>query len=156
MKSLSGHREPNGESCVDDETEAAPGEEIEAQKEPVMTDNIATNEMDEAFVNEGEAKDADAAVKVISAELENRTDTKGVEGIWQNSLSVEVTDGVPGDRPETVVNISWLDALAIRQVRTLTHAARDVLQARVAGLGERPSERREENTQKVEIHCEAA
>mmetsp|Transcript_91052 Transcript_91052/g.256618 ORF Transcript_91052/g.256618 Transcript_91052/m.256618 type:complete len:124 (+) Transcript_91052:98-469(+) len=106
--------------------------------------------MDEAFVNEGDVMDADAVVKVMGAELENRTDTKKIEGTWQSSLNVEAIDGVPGDRPETFVNISWLGALGTRQVRTPRGAATDVLPARVAGLGERPSERSEENTKKVE------
>jgi len=83
---------------VDDEAETAPSEEIEAQKESLMTDNIALNEMDESFVNEGEVMDTNAAVKVKSAELENRTDTEKIEGMWQNSVNDRANDALAAER----------------------------------------------------------
>mmetsp|Transcript_105838 Transcript_105838/g.338007 ORF Transcript_105838/g.338007 Transcript_105838/m.338007 type:complete len:171 (+) Transcript_105838:256-768(+) len=92
---------------MDDEAEAAPSEEIEAQKELLMTDNSATNEMDEAYANEGEVLDMNAAVKVMGAELEIRTDTKKIEGIWQSSLNAVASDATAAKEETGPSAPSW-------------------------------------------------
>mmetsp|Transcript_8342 Transcript_8342/g.20675 ORF Transcript_8342/g.20675 Transcript_8342/m.20675 type:complete len:114 (-) Transcript_8342:568-909(-) len=64
-----------------------PSEEIQVQEELLMTDNIAMNKTDEAFANENEVLDMNAAVKIKRAKLANKTDTEKIEGIWQNGVN---------------------------------------------------------------------
>mmetsp|Transcript_8341 Transcript_8341/g.20672 ORF Transcript_8341/g.20672 Transcript_8341/m.20672 type:complete len:149 (-) Transcript_8341:464-910(-) len=84
-----------------------PSEEIQVQEELLMTDNIAMNKTDEAFANENEVLDMNAAVKIKRAKLANKTDTEKIEGIWQNSVNDEASDATVAKEETRPSAPSW-------------------------------------------------